>query len=134
MSDVGRLVNADTFTDTKTSSIPSILHCSWLSLEKEDTIVGIMSLDQQSMDASVLPEEFKEFPDIFNKSSADKLPPLTKYNHSIPLEEGTKRPFGPIYALSETELKALDIYIKEHLAKQFIRPSTSPAGAPILFF
>jgi hypothetical protein len=105
-------------------------HCSWSSLKDEDTIISVMSLEQQSpMDASALPEEiknpalpkeFNEFSDIFSKWLADTLPPLTKYNHTIPLEEGTKPPFGPIYALSETELKALDIYLKENLAKQFI--------------
>lgn len=122
-----------TLTDTKLPSYQAMQQCSWSSLEDEDTIIAIMSLDQQSVDAPALPEEFKDFADIFSKASADKLPPSTKYNHSIPLEEGKQPPFGPIYSLSETELKALDVYLKEHLAKQFIRPSTSPAGAPILF-
>lgn len=134
---------AESLTEIKTSSYPAMKHCSWSSLKNEDTIISVMSLEQQSpMDASALseeiknpalPEEFKEFSDVFSKSSADALPVLSKYNHTIPLEEGTKPPFGPIYALSETELKALDIYLKENLDKQFIRPSTSPAGAPILF-
>jgi hypothetical protein len=31
------------------------------------------------------------------------------------------------------ELKALDEYLKDNLAKGFIRPSSSSAGAPILF-
>jgi hypothetical protein len=35
--------------------------------------------------------------------------------------------------LSAIELKALDEYLKENLAKGFIRQSSSPAGAPILF-
>jgi hypothetical protein len=95
--------------------------------------IAIMSLEQQSATLPELPAEFYEFLDVFNKKSADELPPSTKFDHSIPLEEGTKPPFGPIYALSEKELKELDGYLKEHLAKQFIRPSTSPAGAPILF-
>lgn len=42
-------------------------------------------------------------------------------------------PFGPIYNLSETELEALREYLDENLKKGFIRPSESPAGAPILF-
>ena len=35
--------------------------------------------------------------------------------------------------MSPTELKALDDYIKEALAKGWICESQSPAGAPILF-
>lgn len=42
-------------------------------------------------------------------------------------------PFGPIYNLSEKELEALREYLDENLKKGFIRPSESPAGAPILF-
>ncbi|KAH0129268.1 hypothetical protein KCU82_g20625, partial [Aureobasidium melanogenum] len=41
--------------------------------------------------------------------------------------------FGPIYALSEKELKTLREYLDENLARGFIRKSESPAGYPILF-
>jgi len=61
------------------------------------------------------------------------LPPHRPYDHKIQLEPGTTPPFGPLYTLSETELKALDEYIKENLTKGYIQASTSPAGAPILF-
>jgi len=54
-------------------------------------------------------------------------------DHHIPLEEGSKPVFGPIYNLSETELQVLKEYIEENLRKRFIRPSTSPFGAPVLF-
>ena len=47
--------------------------------------------------------------------------------------DGKQPTFGPIYQLSETELKALDEYLKENLAKGFIKPSSSSAGYPILF-
>ena len=42
-------------------------------------------------------------------------------------------PWGPIYPLSEPELKTLKTYLDEQLKKGFIQPSTSPAGAPIFF-
>ncbi|EAL17174.1 hypothetical protein CNBN1990 [Cryptococcus deneoformans B-3501A] len=65
--------------------------------------------------------------------SADTLPEHRSFDHHIPLEEGKNPPFGPIYNLSETELEALREYLDENLKKGFIRPSESPAGAPILF-
>jgi hypothetical protein len=83
--------------------------------------------------ASSVPSEYAEFADVFSKESASALPPRRPYDHQIPLEPGTTPPFGPLYSLSEVELKALDEYIKENLSKGYIQASTSPAGAPILF-
>jgi hypothetical protein len=42
-------------------------------------------------------------------------------------------PFGPLYSLSEPELKELSKWIQENLSKGFIHGSQSPAGALILF-
>jgi len=52
--------------------------------------------------------------------------------HAIELEGG-EPPYGPIYHLSEKELKVLREYLEDSLKKGWIRHSTSPAGAPILF-
>lgn len=80
-----------------------------------------------------LPEKYAEYSKVFSKAQADRLPPHRPYDHAIPITEGATVPFGPVYNLSQTELKALHEYIKENLAKGFIRRSESPAGAPILF-
>jgi Reverse transcriptase (RNA-dependent DNA polymerase)/Retrotransposon gag protein len=53
-------------------------------------------------------------------------------NHNIPLTTD-KTPFGPIYHLSPDELAELRKQLDEHLANGWIRPSTSPFGAPVLF-
>ena len=53
--------------------------------------------------------------------------------HAIKLEEDKQPPFGPIYSLGPVELETLKTYIETNLANGFIRPSKSPAGAPILF-
>jgi hypothetical protein len=82
---------------------------------------------------STLPVEFQEFQDVFKKENADKLPEHRSYDHTIPLESDKSPPFGPIYSLSEVELKALREYIEENLSKGFITASSSPASAPILF-
>ena len=80
-----------------------------------------------------IPREYHDFLDVFSKSEADSLPPHRPYDHAIELEPGTTPFHGPIYRLSETELETLQTYLDENLAKGFIRSSTSPAGAPILF-
>ena len=63
-----------------------------------------------------------------------ELPENTRMNeHAIKLEEGKQPLFRPIYNLGQVELEILKTYIKINLANGFIRPSKSPAGAPILF-
>ena len=81
-----------------------------------------------------IPPEYRDLAPLFSKKEADRLPPHRGHlDHSIPLEKGAKPQFGPIYNLSETELKALKEYIEMNLVKGFIRPTSSPLGAPILF-
>ena len=80
-----------------------------------------------------LPEKYKDFADVFEKKKAEILPEHRPYDCAIELEDGTTPPFGPIYGLTETESKALYEYLQDNLQTGFIRHSTSPAGAPILF-
>jgi hypothetical protein len=80
-----------------------------------------------------LPTHYKEYQDVFEKKNADLLPQHYSYNCTIDLQKGTQPPFGPIYNLSQNELAALQEYLDENLAKNFIRHSKSPVGAPILF-
>jgi len=111
--------------------------------EKSDEILAILNpsynifstnTDLQDNNHIIqLPDKYKEYKDVFSKEEADKLPPYRNYDHKINLLPNTNPPFGPIYSLSEPELKALHKYLDENLAKDFIQPSISPAGAPILF-
>jgi len=53
--------------------------------------------------------------------------------HAIELKPGAEPPWMRTYNLSPAELKALEDYINEALAKGWIQESKSPAGAPVLF-
>ncbi len=66
-------------------------------------------------------------------SLSEKLPEHRPYDLKINIEEGTSPPLGPIYSLSESELKALREFIDDNLRSGFITPSRSPHGAPVLF-
>jgi hypothetical protein len=79
-----------------------------------------------------LPDELKEFEDVFSLEAAGELPTHNKYEHVIELEGG-EPPYGPLYNLSEKELEVLRKYLEDSLSKGWIRRSISPAGAPILF-
>ncbi|GAB7357806.1 hypothetical protein MBLNU459_g0793t2 [Dothideomycetes sp. NU459] len=61
------------------------------------------------------------------------LPQNRETDHAIPIVEGKEPPFGPLYNLSQRELKVLQEYIEDALQKGWIQHSTSPAGSPILF-
>ena len=82
---------------------------------------------------ATLPEVLKEFADLADEDKAYELPDHGPDDHAIDLEPGKKPPYGPIYSLSEDELKVLRAYLDKHLKNGFIRPFTSSAGAPILF-
>ena len=81
-----------------------------------------------------VPAEYSDFADVFSPDLATELPEHTEIkDHVIDLEEGKQPPYGPIYSLGPVELETLKTYIETNLANGFIRPSKSPAGAPILF-
>ncbi|XP_004491307.1 uncharacterized protein [Cicer arietinum] len=72
-----------------------------------------------------------EFPEVFPED-VTSLPPEREIEFSIDLVPGT----GPIsmapYRMSPLELSELKKQLEELLDKQFIRPSVSPWGAPVL--
>ena len=97
-------------------------------------VSGQLNATQEEDEAQAkIPRDYQEFYTMFKEEAHEKLPEHQDWDHEIPIEEGKKPTYGPIYALSETELKALREYLDENLKKGFIRPSTSPAGYPILF-
>jgi hypothetical protein len=69
---------------------------------------------------------------VFDKP--DKLPPERPEDQRISLKDpNATPPCKPIFHLSKDELEVLKALIEELLAKGFIRPSTSPYGAPVIF-
>ena len=81
-----------------------------------------------------VPAEYSDYSDVFSAEHVAELPENTGINeHPIKLKLGKQQLFGPIYSLGPVKLETLKTYIKTNLANGFIRPSKSPAGAPILF-
>ncbi|KAJ8324255.1 hypothetical protein O5D80_8742 [Batrachochytrium dendrobatidis] len=93
----------------------------------------VPSIQATTTPSSDIPLHLVEFASVFSKKKALVLPPHRQYDCPIDLEPGSTPKFGPLYSLSEPELKALRDYLDENLANGFIQPSTSPAGSPILF-
>jgi hypothetical protein len=80
----------------------------------------------------VLPEYLADYADVFSNENASILPAHNKLDHAIETENG-EPPFGPLYNLSQSELQVLRTYLEESTKKGWIRRSTSPAGALVLF-
>ena len=98
---------------------------------KRQAQVGALLFNQALIKVSA---EYSDYSNVFSAEHAAELPENTRMNeHAIKLEEGKQPPFGPIYSLGPVELETLKTYIETNLANGFIRPSKSPAGAPILF-
>ncbi|GBG58941.1 hypothetical protein CBR_g24292 [Chara braunii] len=66
-------------------------------------------------------------------ASPHRVVPDRPIRHEIILEDGAVPPRGCIYRMSEEELSVLRAQLDDLLEKRWIRPSSSPYGAPVLF-
>ncbi|KAG0153515.1 hypothetical protein PDIDSM_2168 [Penicillium digitatum] len=70
--------------------------------------------DTEPDPVSALPEEFRDFAEVFSPKEAERLPPHRSYDHKMVLQEDKPLPFGPLYPMVHS-------------------PSSSPAASPVLF-
>ncbi|QRW23019.1 Retrotransposable element Tf2 protein [Rhizoctonia solani] len=124
---------------------PAILGMTWLTQESPliDWNLGTVTFPDQAQIASEeeadpnplanLPTEYHEFAKVFGEEEFKVLPPHREYDIAIDLIPNAKLSPGPIYGMTDAESKALKLHIDEELATGKIRPSTSSAGAPVMF-
>jgi len=80
-----------------------------------------------------LPKEYWRHAQVFSEQQAQRFPKSCQWDHAIDLKTDAPATLPrKIYSLTQPEQKALQEFIKEHLAKGYIRPSKSPYAA--LFF
>jgi hypothetical protein len=75
----------------------------------------------------------RKYRKLFSPTLETVQPLHSQWDHCIDLMDGKTTKFFPIYNLNEVELKTLREWITEQLEKGYIRPSTSPAGYPVMF-
>ncbi|GJP82291.1 hypothetical protein CLOP_g12526, partial [Closterium sp. NIES-67] len=75
----------------------------------------------------------REYPEIFLDDLPSGLPPELPHDHKIELEPGAQPTVRTQWRQTQPELQELRNQLDYLLAKGFIRPSTSPFAAPILF-
>ncbi|GJP51861.1 hypothetical protein CLOM_g10990 [Closterium sp. NIES-68] len=75
----------------------------------------------------------REYPEIFPDDLPSGLPPEQPQDHKIELEPGAQPTIRTQWHLTQPELQELRNQLDYLRAKGFIRPSTSPFAAPIMF-
>ena len=84
----------------------------------------------------LVPDEYQDFLDVFDRDKADELPPHRSYDHKLEFiddADKSKLPRSRIYPMSGHKLEQVKQYLDEHLKKGFIIPSKAPFASPILF-
>jgi len=114
-----------------TSKLPGS-HNFELCLRSSDIQANSAKL-AETPDLSNVPSEYHKFADIFSKTKAEVLTPHCPYDLKINLKEDAQPLVGPIYSLSASKQVALKEFIEENLNTDFIQPTSSPHGAPVLF-
>ena len=104
-----------------------------IHISDQSLLARSASVSDEAPDLSHIPKEYHDYSDVFSKAKADTLAPHRPYDLKINLEDGTAPPIGAMYSLSQSELQTLREFIDEHVRIGFIRPSSSPHGAPVLF-
>ena len=81
----------------------------------------------------LVPSDLMGFRFVFEKKASEHLPERKPWDHAIDLkDEAVPRPCK-VYPLNPTEQEALDDFLREQLAKGYIRPFKSPMASPFFF-
>jgi len=97
-------------TKYKTSQY-SLTYDESVATDPDARVIGYVSAAEDDQLKRV-PMEFRQYLGIMGKEAADALPIHRPYDCKIDLQEGSTTPWGPIYPLSEEELRTLREWLK----------------------
>ncbi|GKC81607.1 putative reverse transcriptase domain-containing protein [Tanacetum coccineum] len=102
-----------------------------ISINGETLIIRVMENKSDEKRLEDIPV-VREFPEVFLKDLLG-LPPVHQVEFQIDLIPGVAPVARAPYKLAPSEMQELSNQLQELADRSFIRPSTSPWGAPILF-
>ncbi|GJU40250.1 putative reverse transcriptase domain-containing protein, partial [Tanacetum coccineum] len=111
-------------------SFDVIIGMDWLSNYKAEIIYHEKVVRIPLPDGKIV--VVRDFPEVF-PDDLSRLPPIREIEFRIELIPGATSVAKSPYHLAPSELEELSGQLKELQDKGFIRPSSSPWGAPILF-
>ncbi|KAG0153116.1 hypothetical protein PDIDSM_2075 [Penicillium digitatum] len=88
--------------------------------------------DTEPDPVSALPEEFRDFAEVFTQGSRALATPTDHTTTRWSYKRTNPYLLAPL-SMSRNELEVLKDWIEDNLRKGFIRPSSSPAASPVLF-
>ncbi|KAK8919358.1 hypothetical protein KSP39_PZI021140 [Platanthera zijinensis] len=97
----------------------------------EAILVMVKGPSEERKDISMIPVVC-EFQELFPEELAG-LPPKREIEFEINLEQGARPVAKTPYRMAPKELAELKVQLQELIDKNFIRPSSTPWGAPVLF-
>ena len=93
-----------------------------------------MAMAQQGgQSQTLLPDELKQFSELFEKKASERFPESRPWDHAIELKEGFIPRDCQIYPTAPAEDGALKEFVETNLGKGYIRPSKSPMTSPFFF-
>jgi hypothetical protein len=98
-----------------------------------ESVSARIAKERPQKSADDVPHELHEYLDVFSEKESQRLAPHREYDCKIDLEEGANLKYQRMYNLSPMELDVLKSRLDEQLAKGWIRKSSSPIAAPIMF-
>ncbi|SJL06737.1 uncharacterized protein ARMOST_10079 [Armillaria ostoyae] len=82
----------------------------------------------------MVPEQYRDFKDLFTKENFDDLPVRKPWDHTIELIPNAKNMLDcKVYPLNPIKQKELDKFFDENLTSGHIKPSKSPMASPFFF-
>ncbi|CCO35134.1 Retrotransposable element Tf2 155 kDa protein type 1 [Rhizoctonia solani AG-1 IB] len=116
------------------SEEPSINWASGTITFPNEELAAIASEEETDPNPlALIPPEYHEFAQVFSEEEFKVLPPHREYNIGIELTPEAALFHGPIYGMTDAESRALKEHLDTEVATGKIRPSKSPAGAPVMF-
>lgn len=88
---------------------------------------------QDSRHVADIEELLKNYEDVFPEKIPKGLPPVRSKDYTINLVPRATPQIRDMYTMSEVELAEVKAKIEDLLELKFIRPSSSPWGAAVLF-
>ena len=128
---------------SRTINFPFDTHCSKhrVATEARHAIqavslhaVPIAESDEAASALHLIPDDYKEYLDVFSKASARTLPPHRPgVDHVIKFIDPNKLPVSRLYGRSQEELAAEKAFLEEFEPIGFVRPSDSPVASSSMF-
>ena len=119
------------FQGDKHDLLPQIVYESRCHGQLAGWLASLTLEDEERPDLD-LPRVVCEYVDVF-PDELPGLPPPRVVDFGIELHPGTSPISMTLHRIAPVELQELRVQLQELLDKGFIRPSTSPWGAPVLF-